>query len=259
MIVIRVQGGLGNQMFQWACGRAEAIRRSTNLLLEVTPFRYDAKRKFQLNLFSNINSVLENKKVALVDGWLPSGLLQVNDDFRTFQFPSGDLFLNGYWQSEKYFSDMRDIIKKDFDLTTYSSILANYPGINDGVSMHIRRTDYVTSGGFHPVQDLNYYQNALDVINGDYSHIWVFSDDIEWCKENIKFPNCHFVHNSNETESLLLMSKCRHNITANSSFSWWAAWLNDNVDKQVVMPSKWFGEVSNLEWTNIYFQNVHTL
>lgn len=256
MIVMRIQGGIGNQMFQWACGRALSKSRDSKLFLEITNYRFDSRRKFQLNLFSRIHNLISENQVSIIDGWLPNELIQVNDDFQTLEFPTTEkLFLNGYWQSEKHFSDTREIILDDFNLDEYSKVRKNYPDLSTSVSLHVRRTDYVSSNGFHPVQSLDYYEQAINKLDNDYTRIYVFSDDIEWCKENIKFDNCFFVDNNDEMESLSLMSNCRHNITANSSFSWWAAWLNPHKDKKVVCPSQWFGEVSNINASNIYFEN----
>lgn len=256
MIVMRVQGGLGNQMFQWACARALSKSRNKKIFLEITNYKFDARRKFQLNFFPHIHKLILDKQVSLIDGWLPKGITQVNDDFQTFEFPDADsLFLNGYWQSEKYFKEIKDTIINDFTLDTYIDIKKDYPEIEKSVSLHVRRTDYVTSNGFHPVQSMDYYSRALDELKGDYARIYVFSDDISWCKENIKFDNCFFVDNDDVMQSLLLMKSCKHNVTANSSFSWWAAWLNQNKDKKVICPSQWFGEISNLNSEHVYPEN----
>ena len=116
--------------------------------------------------------------------------------------------------------------------------------------MHIRRTDYVTSNGYHPVQSLDYYQNAIDLI-GDYDNLYIFSDDINWCKDNLKFKNMIFRYGNSDIEDLFLMSMCANNIIANSTFSWWAAWLNERPDKRVISPSKWLGEQTNLNTNDI--------
>lgn len=250
MIIVKIQGGVGNQMFQWACGSSLAETNKTDLYLETTSYRYDAKRKFKLSGFNNIQKKL-NSSVEILDGWVPRNINMVVDDFKTFDFPEGDLFLNGYWQSERYFSFNKEQIKSDFDLSEYSEVLSDFPELENSVSLHVRRTDYLASNGYHPVQDLNYYTGALELLNKDYEKIFIFSDDIDWCKQNIKFDNLVFIDNTDEFESLCLMSNTRHNITANSSFSWWAAWLNKNKDKKVICPKLWFGDITNLSTENI--------
>ena len=95
-----------------------------------------------------------------------------------------------------------------------------------------------------------YYKNALDIIGG-YENLYVFSDDINWCKTNLKFKNMVFVEGNDDVEDLWLMSLCDHNIIANSSFSWWGAWLNINPNKKVISPKRWFGEQTNLSSDDI--------
>ena len=116
--------------------------------------------------------------------------------------------------------------------------------------MHIRRTDYTTSNGYHPVQTVEYYKKALEII-GEYDKLFIFSDDIEWCRNNLKFDNMIFIEGNTDIEDLYLISLCKHNIIANSSFSWWGAWLNKNPNKKVIAPSKWFGDMANLNESDI--------
>jgi hypothetical protein len=118
------------------------------------------------------------------------------------------------------------------------------------VSMHIRRGDYVEANDFHPVQNIEYYEKALDMI-GDYQKLLIFSDDIEWCKTNLQFRNINFCDGFSPIEDMMIMSRCSHNIIANSSFSWWAAQLNENEKKKVIAPTKWFGPKLNLETKDI--------
>ena len=110
--------------------------------------------------------------------------------------------------------------------------------------MHIRRNDYLTSDGFHPVMASSYYDKALSAV-GPVDNILVFSDDIPWCKDTFNYDNMTFAEGNNNVEDLWLMSMCDHNIIANSSFSWWGSWLNCDIDKKVVAPSNWFGNANN--------------
>ena len=107
-------------------------------------------------------------------------------------------------------------------------------------AVHVRRTDYAKSNGFHNMLDMDYYDEAISNIgSGKYV---IFSDDIEWCRRSLKFKNLFFVEGNSSWEDLFLMSLCNNNIMANSTFSWWAAFLNKNKNKRIIFPSKWFGK-----------------
>lgn len=244
MISIRIQGGLGNQMFQWACARNLSIERNCSLNIDVSSFIADRKRSFRLPLFGKINDALNNGSVSLSNTPV-NGMKKIIDDFKTFDFPEEPLYLNGYWQSERFFDQIKDLIVQDFDLSSYKYILEKYPIIENTVSIHVRRGDYLTSNGYHPVQPISYYENALQLI-GCWNKLFVFSDDIEWCKSNLHFDNIEFIEDTNDFESLYLMSLAHDNIIANSSFSWWGAWLNKNPQKRVIAPNLWFGEISEI-------------
>jgi len=178
---------------------------------------------------------------------------------------SGNFYLDGYWQSEKYFSakggsasggkDTENIIRKELTLkellsSKYSELINNIKNSNS-VSIHIRRGDDITNKKFSKVYNLldkEHYQKAVRFIAEKINdpRFFIFSDDIEWVKQNLDIPYSKiFVSNANETkdcEELILMSLCKHNITANSSFSWWGAWLNQNHSKIVISPDKWFND-----------------
>lgn len=233
MIVIRLKGGLGNQMFQYAYGRDLSYRQKTVLKLDksflkntiwqriigVTP------RKYELGEF-NIKAKLTNKKYKNR--------------------------LEGYWQSEKYFKDIRKMICEDFTLKKESNNfkkLAKIISQTNSVSVHFRRGDYAEkrkTKKYHGLLDTNYYQKALDIINEKVKnpHFFVFSDDPSWVKKNFKIKQpLTFISGSRKltnSKELILMSLCKHNIIANSSFSWWGAWLNRNPSKIVIAPKKWF-------------------
>lgn len=248
MVITKIQGGLGNQMFQWAYGKALSIKHNTDLLLDVGYYSnqgIDTPRKFDLINFPNLTykqPQLENKNIV-----------QVNDNFYYSDLKYDEnynYFLNGFWQSEKYFIDIEEIIRKELaiDKETEEKLKNNI--IGNCVSLHIRRTDYVTSNGYHPVLTMDYYHLALEIIE-NYDNVLIFSDDVEWCKNNLSFKNMVFIENNTNIEDLWLMSLCNHNIIANSSFSWWGAWLNNNTDKIVIAPKKWFGEYTNLNEKDI--------
>jgi len=248
MIITKIQGGLGNQVFQWAYGKSLSIMYNNELFLDTTYYNNqlgDTPRKYELNKFPNLkydSSNYGNKKI-----------IEVSDNFNYKELPYDDnysYYLNGYWQSEKYFLNVSDIIRNELrpDDETLEKLKVKVK--ENSVSLHIRRTDYITSNGFHPVQTIEYYDKALEII-GEYNQIFVFSDDISWCKDNLKYNNIFFVENQDNIEDLWLMSLCTHNIIANSSFSWWGAWLNQNQNKIVIAPKNWFGESSGLNQSDI--------
>jgi hypothetical protein len=242
MIITKLQGGLGNQLFQWAYGKKLSEIHNTPLYLDLSFYKNQNHRSFSLDKFNNLEyNIFDNNNTK------PSNVIRVTDDFNYKEFSYSndrDYYLDGYWQSEKYFKEIGNIIKECLRPETHPTI----EGVS--VSIHIRRTDYITSNGYHPVQPIEYYQKALDII-GNYDKILIFSDDIQWCKNNLNFDNMIFIENKDEVEDMWLMSLCTHNVIANSSFSWWGAWLNNNPNKKVIYPSKWFGDHVNLNMSDI--------
>lgn len=252
MIVSKLQGGLGNQLFQWAYGfnLSRIFKKEFHIDLNfynnqsgVTP------RKFELDKFPNLKwSKFEYNN---------QNFTRITDSFNFFKLPisnESNYYLDGYWQSEKYFEESSKEISDSLKPTNETTKKLNEFISQDCVSIHIRRTDYVTSNGFHPVQDIEYYKKGLSII-GKYDKILVFSDDINWCKNNLKLNNTIFINNLSDIENLWLMSMCKNNIIANSSFSWWGAWLNKNPNKIVISPSKWFGPQANLNTSDIIPKN----
>lgn len=261
MIVTKLQGGIGNQLFQWAYGKYLSVKYQTPLYLDIDYYmnsnKIDTKREFSLNKFPNLEyNILPNKNIS---SWSTENKYRIhtlNDNF-IFHELNYDIdshyFLNGYWQSENYFLNISDIIRQALkpNKSSIEKLESKYPIDRNCISIHIRRTDYVTSNGYHPVQSIEYYQKALEIV-GSYEHLLVFSDDIDWCKNNLKFDKMIFVEGNDDVDDLFLMSLCNHNIIANSTFSWWGAWLNENLNKKIVAPKKWFGPQANLNTINIY-------
>jgi len=189
------------------------------------------------NLVDTANSVID------FSGLTFAGLnITLSQDSVKGDVVSGGMITSG---DVLFFKNINKVIDEDFNLSNYEYILQKYPIIDRTISLHIRRDDYVTSNGYHPVQPLSYYEKALDII-GDWNKLLVFSDDIEWCKSNLNFDKIQFVEEANEFETLYLMSHVQDNIIANSSFSWWGAWLNKNPQKRVIAPKLWFGEISGI-------------
>lgn len=275
MIVVKIFGGLGNQMFQYAFGRRLALERNTELFFDFGFFDGNAqgdftKRDFQLDLF-NIKGNLVSKEV--LDGFSQSKFAKAKSHFLInsplakqanylrephFHFyqkalSCGDtVYVSGYWQSEKYFQSIRKQLVEDFvsknELSEQSKIVLNEINKLDAISLHIRRGDYTNAQNtsvYHTCSP-DYYANAINTLIKKVNNprFFVFSDDFDWVKKNIKidYPVTYVEHNvgKDSYQDMILMSKCKHNIIANSSFSWWGAWLNTNNDKIVVAPVNWF-------------------
>ncbi len=165
------------------------------------------------------------------------------------------MYLDGYFQSEKYFIDYTDAIRQDFSLKgplgeAADSIAAQIRSGANTISLHVRRGDYLKESDFKGIANQEYYANAVKYVTEKVSHpqFFIFSDDIEWCKENLSLPaDSVFVSNSDLKDygELVLMSLCKHHIIANSSFSWWGAWLGSNPEKIVVAPKQWSNNHEN--------------
>ena len=165
-----------------------------------------------------------------------------------------DLF--GYFQNERYFlnvrNDLLDILKFKKQHKIEANDFLSSLNKKDMVSVHIRRGDYLHLPDLHPLCTVDYYNQAIDFLSEQKSNFLIFSDDIQWAKENIKTPNPVYVEIKNPYVELYLMTRCNHHIIANSSFSWWGAWLSTKEGQRVIAPSKWFGESMNKDSSGIY-------
>lgn len=283
MIIVKLMGGLGNQMFQYAAGRRLAHQHNTQLKLDISFLknRYVGctHRVYELKYFKIRNSIATNIEVAKCTGIGPSLWLKILLKFRRvadlitihpnvyserhFHFDPevltapDNVYLDGYWQSEKYFEEIENILRKDFSfhspLVGKNIELSKLIKRTDSVSLHVRRGDYVADTNmmaYHGICDAEYYARCVEEIHSAIKapFFFVFSDDSTWVKENVRLPSPMIVvdHNSPDRggEDLRLMSLCRHNIIANSTFSWWGAWLNRNPEKIVIAPEKWFNNTS---------------
>jgi len=169
-------------------------------------------------------------------------------NYEDYKHLSGDIYLEGYWNEEKYFESVKDYIK---NIYTFPKLKNNYHNeilqqieSTESVGIHVRRGDYIKFPDSFPMCTPEFYFDALEIIKKNHPTLkcFVFSDDIEWCKKELSaLDNPTFVENNVKTEAfidMMLMSKCKHNIIANSTFSWWSAWLNDNPEKVVIYPEK---------------------
>jgi Glycosyl transferase family 11 len=274
MIIVKLSGGLGNQLFQFAAGKALSIKKKSPLWLDISGFGHlpegTTPRVYELNSFgikAGLASPSQIEKVAKPKG-LKRLLNKVSPYYRQavyqepfyhydIHFPqaSSNTILEGYWQSEKYFKDACPVIRSELQVTASLSpataaFIRRISNVN-AVSVHVRRGDYVSdqkTHQYHGACDLNYYRKSLQLITQKTTdpELFVFSDDIAWAKENLltELP-INFVDHNDDVhayEDLYLMSHCKHNIIANSSFSWWGAWLNNHPGKIVIAPSKWFNK-----------------
>lgn len=282
MIITRLSGGLGNQMFQYAMGRRLAIRHKTDLKLDIRfyqdpdfrkscipralsivalniqgsfakPDEIDAVRQFgsQATFAQRIRRRLPillgattSRKFSKETTW--------DFDRKCLRLPD-NVYLRGFWQSEEYFVDIEDTIRKDFTWKERPGaknrvMLEKIVGC-EAVSVHVRRGDYIhdsNTKAVHGVCPIEYYQTAVEILRGRVNnpHFFVFSDDPEWTRQNLRLssPATYVNHNGEhkDYEDLRLMSQCKHHIIANSSFSWWGAWLAADPNKMVIAPRRWF-------------------
>lgn len=279
MIITKLIGGLGNQMFQYAIAYRLAKLSGTKLKMDIAGFEkyklhkvaiHHLNTDFEHSVISkkNINELISRygmRRWIKKTGILKPKIKIIKDKERGFQAElithyNEDVYLDGFWQSEKYFSDVADEIRERLKVITPPSIpnqqLISKIKSTDAVSVHIRRADYVTNAAtlsFHGVCTMDYYLQAANIIKSKISQpvFFIFSDDIEWAKENINFNTEQYFADLNNAdtnyEDLRLMYSCSHHIVANSSFSWWGAWLNPGKEKIVIAPQKWY---NNPEFNN---------
>ena len=272
MIVVRLFGGLGNQMFQYAAARRAAMTRGVPLRLDLSAFGPGSLRTYALSGLRVDAEIASPDTLLAVHGpstrpakylhrlrrrwrigypwtWLQESWLSSVDP--RVMAPPLHSVLEGYWQSEQYFIDIADTIRREFVVATLRgpralALAAQMTGI-DAVSLHIRRGDYVTNpqtNAAHGTCSIDYYQQcaALVAAKVRQPHFFLFSDDPQWVAANLVLDHPMTLVSDpslSEYDDLRLMSSCRHHIIANSSFSWWGAWLNPSPDKIVLAPARW--------------------
>jgi len=273
MIIVRLKGGLGNQMFEYALGRVLSLKNNTELLLDLSFLKRNlpniTKRSFDLDVFNIKAKIADTSEIPFYFKFPPNNTFRklaetlrktfhIRGQERGFSFDpsvlslSGDVCLDGYWQSPKYFGGFEEVIRNDFTLKNEPAqnikALADEISKTNSLCIHVRRGDYVANA-FHEVVNNEYYQRGIQYIKGKspIERIYVFSDDIGWCKDNLTFEfPVVFVEESYAGEKgeghMYLMSLCQNFIIANSSFSWWAAWLSTRENKIVICPQQWFAD-----------------
>lgn len=281
MIIIQLKGGLGNQMFQYALylalkkrGREVKIDDETGFendklrtpVLSGWGIEYDRATKEEIikitdsrtDFWSRVRRKLTGRKTFRID--------ETSGMFDPSILEKETAYLVGYWQSEKYFDDedVKKQLRDDFEKrpqelmqdalswTTLQQIECC-----ESVSLHVRRTDYIDEEHIHihNICSEKYYKDAVDLVRSKYpgAVFFIFTDDKDWCKEHFVGPKFNVVEleegANTDMAEMTLMSRCKHHILANSSFSWWAAWLSDEPEKLVVVPDKW---INNRDMEDIY-------
>ena len=285
MIIIQLKGGLGNQMFQYALYR-ELLHRGKEVKIDdVTGFEHDKLRIPVLDRFGiEYEKATPEEVVAITDskmdifsrirrkltGRKTKEIVEVEGIFDPQILELDEAYLVGYWQSEKYFTSPeviehlqetfskrpQEIMHDSVSWTTLQQIECC-----ESVSIHVRRTDYLDAEHIkiHNLCSETYYKNAISMVRQKHPNavFFIFTDDKEWCKEHFKghnFINVELQEGEfTDVADMLLMSRCKHHIIANSSFSWWSAWIGDTPEKMVIAPAKW---INNRKMDDIYTERM---
>ncbi|MEW6054242.1 MAG: alpha-1,2-fucosyltransferase [Nitrospirota bacterium] len=253
MVIVFLIGGLGNQLFQYAFARKIAYMNEVPLKLDISGFQSYRLHRYSLQHFNIIEDIASINDIMSIRG---SGSIVREKayyfDPDMLQVPK-DVYLEGYWQSAKYFDDIENVIRHEFTLRSapdaVNEKMAQEILSVNAVSVHIRRCDYVSNphtNRVHGICPADYYYSAIEKVTKiiDKPCFFVFSDDPAWAFNNLRleYPTSYMTNNGPDRnyEDLWLMSLCKHHITANSTFSWWGAWLSANPEKIVISPKKWF-------------------
>ncbi len=277
MIVVRLMGGHSNQLFQYAVGRRLAMQHKTQLLLDTSWFKevaeVDSQREYELGCYplqantTNLKGFYivdpnqpTQRKPRLLSKLLPGKTLYSYHEKSLGFHPEvlslpDNSYLVGYWQNEGYFADIRPQLLKELEPSSApnktNQELINKIQNSESIWLHIRRGDYAENAqtkAFHGLKDLYYYQKALGLLvkklpssRRKQIALFVCSNDIAWCKQNLNlgYPTS-YVENKLGSDDMRVVKHCKHDILANSSFSWWGAWLNENPNKIVIAPKQWF-------------------
>jgi hypothetical protein len=274
-VAIKLQGGLGNQLFQYAAGYALSKRLNCKLLLDARYVGLGANRIYQLSQLSITGKLAQYPDLDQ----LPSSDLKLLDrkflhrnahHFKHIREPhfhydpeftnlSGRVYLDGYWQSARYFETFSSEIKQEFSLRfeksgkmkELSSIISN------SVAVHIRRGDYVNNSvtnSYHGNLNQHYYLSAIEQIKRKFGvdEVYFFTDDPTWVSQNFRTNSMNIVSSMgfSDVEEILIFSAAKYKIISNSSFSWWGAWLGQT--ENVIAPQKWFGLNIHNDTSDLY-------
>lgn len=282
--IIEILGGLGNQMFQYAL-YLKFKKLGYNAKIDLSNLRnyklhngYELEKIFKVKpeiaTVDEIKKYSRYKKHTLFNKVLNKISLSKKSEFierRSFTYDDDvfnikdKIYFKGYWQNERYFQDIKTEIINCYKFPPFNNeqnvnVLNKIKNTNS-VSIHIRRGDYLKDNKRNNICNIKYYKDAIEWVNSNISNpfFYIFSDDIDWCRKFLQLSNVQYIYWNKTNTSYIdmqLMSNCKCNIIANSSFSWWAAWLNINTDKIVITPQYWITSVetatfSPKEWINI--------
>jgi Glycosyl transferase family 11 len=275
VIVTKLMGGHSNQLFQYATARCLAMRHGTDVYMDRSWFdaiaEGDTQRSYELDGYAFEQRFIQPESFTLLEqgqraprrffsrrprttSLAPYRQQGHEFDERVLDLPD-DTYLDGWWQDERYFQAIRPTLLGEIELTKPvaqrdAAWLSAIRG-SRSVSLHVRRGDYVTNPAttaFHGVLESSYYDAALsrlrELSGDDKLELFVFSNDIPWCSRHLRFeyPTTFIDSGNSGAEDMRLMRECRHHVIANSSFSWWGAWLSDHPEKIVIAPQRWFSE-----------------
>lgn len=261
MIFVDIRGGLGNQLFQYATARSLAIDKGSDFLMNLSDYESEDSKKvdhveFKLNHFNidfkkqiEEDEIKNYPNVKTIVEPLSSDNFSPYFDFTKY---SGNIYLRGYWQDERYFKHNEQIIKEDLQVATppnkKNQKMLDEISESNGICISFRRGEYLDSYFIAQfgICTEDYYKKAINFITRKVENptFFIFSDDVDWIEDNVKlnYPTIPITFNGvgDEHEELRLMANCNHFILANSSFSWWGAWLSKNKNKLVFAPKPWF-------------------
>jgi hypothetical protein len=268
MVVVKLKGGLGNQMFQYATARGISQKHvfvdTTYLDWNTTSIDDFVARNYELEIFKNkkairisklLYKILHTKKYAFIRNVFFPKFQQVQEKGHSFMESLAEYknpYLEGCFQNEKYFVSIRDKILNEFTFPALDNSnnqnLSIIKSHDNAVSIHVRRGDYLMQSNinYFGILPISYYKKAIEIVESKTSnpHYFIFSEDTEWCENNFDFlkDKCTLMNNNHLYDSwkdMYLMTECRHHIISNSSFSWWGAWLSTNEGIKLA-PEKWF-------------------
>ena len=257
MVTAKLSGGLGNQMFMISAAVALAKRNNTEYIFDLekcsTELQGHPSLKYKDNIFKNINSQTVDFSA------LPNIYKEPHFTYSPISY-SENVVLEGYWQSEKYFSDFSGYIKNLFhfdDITKekVSEFISASPNGRPITAIHVRRGDYGKFPDTYYMQEVEYYTNAMKLFPDNNYIFLCFGEDKKWVEENFQGDNVFISPFTEELDDLTLMMMADNIVIANSTFSWWSAWLGEKEGRKVVAPKLWFKEQSGLSAKDLYCEN----
>ncbi len=261
MIIIRLKGGLGNQLFQYAFGRLLSIRNGAEVKYIFSNNGSDIQREYKLDKFNAVVEIASDEEVQktryslgffskIIELFKIKILREFNIGYVPGLLNKKNGYFEGYWQSYKYLEPIKKELLEEVSLKNPDSIkkyaILNKIENTNSVCVNVRRGDYVSNpknAAEYVTFGMEYYESAFKLIKEKVvtPTLFIMSDDIEWCKNNFKtdLPIVFFDPSISDYESFIIASKCKHNIITNSSYAFWIAWLNQNPNKIVIAPKKW--------------------